>query len=263
MQLDGHPAISNAAARMVDSRLRLVLPVPCGNGNEEDGLAFEQSPHPPPLPFLPAHLPGRTLQHTAIAILMPGPTNSGHLTTELVRVCVSLSLSLSLSLYVRACVRACVCVCAVEPLLRFWLERVAAPDQDAGVRKEANLDLTTRPLPRCLRDEDGSEYDVLERGEFVNTLAAELFRRADEVEELQRSLVEAAACLELQGHLTLPAEASAAKSKLKAHFNALIDVLHFRSAGLTQKVEEICDSKQSILAAQRESLMSAEKRMGN
>jgi hypothetical protein len=32
--------------------------------------------------------------------------------------------------------------------------------------------------------------------EFVNTLAAELFRRADEVEELQRSLVEAAACLE-------------------------------------------------------------------
>jgi hypothetical protein len=154
-------------------------------------------------------------------------------------------------------------VCAVEPLLRFWLERVAAPDQDAGVRKEANLDLTTRPLPRCLRDEDGSEYDVLERGEFVNTLAAELFRRADEVEELQRSLVEAAACLELQGHLTLPAEASAAKSKLKAHFNALIDVLHFRSAGLTQKVEEICDSKQSILAAQRESLMSAEKRMGN
>jgi hypothetical protein len=139
------------------------------------------------------------------------------------------------------------------------LKRVAAPDQEAGVRIEANLDLMTLPLPRCLRDEDGYEHDVLERGEFVNTLAAELFQRADEVEELQRLLVEAAAFLKLQGHVTLPAEASAAKSKLKAHFNMHIDVLHFRSAALTQKVEEICDSKQSILAAQRESLMSAEK----
>jgi len=77
------------------------------------------------------------------------------------------------------------------------------------------------------------------------------------------SLVEASACLELQGHVTLPAEASAAKSKLKAHFDALNDVLHCRCAALTQKVEEICDSKQSILAAQRESLVSAEKNMGN
>ena len=61
----------------------------------------------------------------------------------------------------------------------------------------------------------------------------------------------------------MPAEASAAKSKLKAHFNAHIDVLHVRSAALTRKVKEICDSKQSILAAKRERLMRAEKRMGN
>jgi hypothetical protein len=116
-------------------------------------------------------------------------------------------------------------------------------------------------VPPCTAPKD-IHYDYQDvLVQVVNTHAAELFRHADEAEQLQRLLVEAVRGLARQQDVILPAEASAAKSKIKNHFDGLVDACNKRSIALQQEVEQICDAKQSILAAQRESLISAVQSM--